>query len=244
MSTSGMALAAALAGLFFGSFGALAGYRLPRGEGVVGGRSRCPRCGTTLGPFELLPVLSWLWLRGRCAGCGGAIAARYPLAELTTAALFGLAVLAFGPTWPALTACALALGLVIVGLADLDRQVIPDAVLIWLLPLALAHRALVSAPWTDTVAGAVVALALGLILRWTAGRWARREALGLGDVKLLAVAGAWVGLGHLPYVLIAAGALGGALAAVWRWRHGGGGFPLGPALAAALYAGVLAPAPW
>jgi len=241
----GVALwAAPFAGLLFGSFAALAGYRLPRGEGVVGGRSRCPSCGTALGARDLVPIVSWLILRGRCVVCKVPISPRYPVTELGSALLFALSAVAFGESWGTVTACALALGLVIIVLADLDRQIIPDLVLLWLLPAGLVHRWLAGAEWSDTAAGAVIALAFGLSLRWLAGRWARREALGLGDVKLLGVAGAWLGIAALPWFLMAAGALGAGFAALWRWRHGSDGFPLGPALSLALFAGVLASAPW
>ncbi|MDP6954304.1 MAG: prepilin peptidase [Alphaproteobacteria bacterium] len=131
--------AAPFAGLLFGSFAALAGYRLPRGEGVVGGRSRCPSCDSALGARDLVPVVSWLVLRGRCAVCKMPISPRYPAAELGSAGLFALAALAYGESWNTVTACALALGLVIIVLADLDKKIIPDLVLLWLLPAGLAH---------------------------------------------------------------------------------------------------------
>jgi leader peptidase (prepilin peptidase)/N-methyltransferase len=189
-------------------------------------------------------VLSWLVLRGRCVTCDAPISARYPVTELASAGLFTIAAMAYGASWSVVTACALALGLVIIVLSDLDKEIIPDLVLLWLLPAGLIHRWLVGAEWSDTAAGAVIALAFGLSLRWLAGRWARREALGLGDVKLLGVAGAWLGIAALPWFLMAAGALGAGFAALWRWRHGHDGFPLGPALSLALFACVLAQAPW
>ena len=247
---TGALVAAALAGLVLGSFASLAAYRLPRGQGIARGRSRCPACGHALGPRDLVPVLSWLALGGRCRYCAAQVPVRYPLIELATAALFVLAVLARGAGPEAVMLCALALGLVIASVADLDRQVIPDLVLAALLPLGLGYRASLGLPWSDTVAGLVAALALASALRWLGARLAGREALGLGDVKLLAVAGAWVGLAALPWFLVAAGALGLGLALVWRLprrnsrgrRLGAETFPFGPALAAALYAAVLWPA--
>ena len=235
---------APFAGLVFGSFASLAGYRLPRGLGVVAGRSRCPACDATLGARDLVPVLSWAMLGGRCRHCGAAIGARYPLSEAVTALGFVLATVAFGASWPAATVAALVLGLVILTLADLDHQIIPDAVLIWLLPIGLVHRTLLGADWTDTAAGLVAAAALGIILRRVGSRLARREALGLGDVKLLAVAGAWLGLAALPGFLIAAGVLGAGFGLLWRRVRGDAAFPFGPALAAALFVCVLWSAPW
>lgn len=235
-------VAAPLAGLLFGSFAGLAGHRLPRGQGVVAGRSYCPACGEAIALRDLVPLVSWLALGGRCRRCRAPISPRYPLAELATAVVFTLAVLAFGAGWSAAVVCGLGLGLVIVALADLDSQVVPDAVLVWLLPLGLVHRALLGAAWADTIAGAVGAAALGAALRWLGGRVLRREALGLGDVKLLAVAGAWVGAAALPAFLVAAGALGVAFALARRRAHDA--FPFAPALAIALYGAVLRAAPW
>ena len=232
-------LGAPVAGLVFGSFASLAGYRLPRAQGVVAGRSRCPNCGVALAARDLVPVLSWLALRGRCRSCGITINARYPVTELATAIGFGLAVLVFGANWPAVTMCALALGLIIAILSDLDAKIIPDAVTLWLLPLGMVFRWLIGADWMDTVAGIVAATALGLVLRWGGGRLAGREALGLGDVKLLAVAGAWLGLAGLPAFLVVAGVLGVLFGLAWRRITGEAAFPFGPALAMALYAVLL-----
>jgi len=243
MPLAAVAVLAGVAGLAFGSFASLAAYRLPRGEGVVLGRSRCPHCGHALALADLLPVVSWLALGGRCRYCAGPVPVRYPLIELATAALFVLAVLAWGVTPEALLACALALGLVIAAAADLDRLVIPDPVLVCLLPLGLAWAAVLGRPWSDTIGGLAAALALAAALRWLGARARGREALGLGDVKLLAVAGAWVGLAALPWYLAGAGALGVASGLAWR-RRGGEAFPFGPALAAALFATVLWRAPW
>lgn len=240
MTTETLVLVGApIIGLVFGSFASLAGYRLPRDQGVAVGRSRCPHCDVALTPRDLIPVVSWLLLGGRCRACGDAIHLRYPLTELATALGFGLAVLAFGPTWAAATVCGLALGLMISVLADLDAKIIPDSVTIWLLPLGLAHRWLIGADWTDTLAGIAATTALGLILRWSGGRLAGREALGLGDVKLLAVAGAWLGVAGLPAFLVVAGVTGVIFGLAWRRLKGEVAFPFGPALAVSLYAVLL-----
>lgn len=243
--SDGMALLVApLAGLLFGSFASLAGYRLPRGDGVVGGRSKCPRCDATLGARDLVPLISWLVLGGRCRHCGAPVSVWYPVTEIVTALGFAVAAFAFGASWPAVTVAALALGLVILTLADLDRQIIPDVVLVWVLPIGLVHGWLTGTAWSDSLAGLVAAAALGVILRWSGGRLAGHEALGLGDVKLLAVAGAWLGIGGLAAFLVVGGTLGAGFGMAWRRRHGGAAFPFGPALAAALFLCVLWSAPW
>lgn len=243
--SDGIALVAApILGLVFGSFASLAGYRLPRGIGVIGGRSRCPNCEACLGPVDLVPIFSWATSGGKCRHCGTGIGLRYPVTEIVTALGFTAAVLAHGASWPAVAVAALALGLIVLVLTDLDRQMIPDAVLIWLLPIGLVYRWLIGADWLDTLAGMAAAAALGVILRWGGGRLAGREALGLGDVKLLGVAGAWIGMAGLAPFLIAAGAFGAVFGTVWRRLGGAAAFPFGPALAAALFVTVLWSAPW
>src|SRR5687768_15573196 len=89
-------VSAGVLGLIFGSFATALAYRLPRGESISTGRSKCPNCGHTIGVAENIPVFSWLFLRGRCKHCGNEISARYPLTELVTSLLFVGAAFEFG----------------------------------------------------------------------------------------------------------------------------------------------------
>jgi leader peptidase (prepilin peptidase)/N-methyltransferase len=139
---------AALLGLAVGSFLNVVVYRLPRGESVVRPRSRCPRCERPLPFWENVPVLSWLWLRGRCRGCGGAISWRYPAVELATAALFAAIAWRHGlspmtPVWFAFAAALLAAALI-----DFDHRIIPDEISLGGLALAL-----VAVPGAEALAG-------------------------------------------------------------------------------------------
>ncbi len=231
----------ALAGLLFGSFATLASHRLIHGGPLVRGRSRCPACEAPLAARDLVPVLSWLWLRGRCRRCGAAIGLRYPLVELVTAVVFALAGWRFGLAPAGLLVAAAGLVLVILAAADLATGLLPDTATLALVPLALAHRWLADDALLLAVLGGALGLGLGWGLRIGAGLVLKRESLGLGDVKLLGAAGLWLPLAAWPAYLVAAGLAGSVLGGLWRLVTGEPEFPFGPALAVALYSIILLP---
>lgn len=226
---------AALIGLCLGSFASLLAYRLPRGLPVIGGRSRCPACSQQLGPRDLVPVLSYLWRRGRCGRCGAAIGMRYPMIELAAAALSVLAVLAAGPGIDAVLLALLGAGLLVIVVVDLEFMIIPDAMLIALALLGAFYR---FPNWGDAAAGAVTGGGVAWALRAAFTRFKRREALGLGDVKFFAVAGIWCGLGGLAGFMLLSGIFGILFALGWKARGRAAEFPFAPALAAGLFAVV------
>lgn len=205
------AILAIPAGLIFGSFATVVAHRVPRGEPFVAGRSRCTRCGATIAAYDNIPVVSWLVLRGRCRHCTARIPARYPLTELTMAALFAATALILG-TGDAgelamgIAFCAL---LVVVTLTDLDRRVIPNAVL---LAGAIVAVGLAAATDPGSLDGrAIAAVAAGGLLFLVA--LAHPRGMGMGDVKLAAVMGLYLGRSVAPALLIgfAAGALVGVV---------------------------------
>ena len=126
------AILAVPTGMILGSFATVVAHRVPRGESIVMGRSRCPSCGATIAAYDNVPVLSWLMLRGQCRRCGERISPRYPLTELAMAALFAATVLILGTDDLGQLALGLALCalLVTVTLTDLERRVIPNPVLL------------------------------------------------------------------------------------------------------------------
>jgi leader peptidase (prepilin peptidase)/N-methyltransferase len=230
-----------LAGLLIGSFLTVVAHRVPRGESVVGGRSLCTTCGAQIAAYDNVPVFSWIALRGRARCCGEPISPRYPITELATALLFAAVALAFHDD-PA----ELALGLVFVTvlvaitITDLERRIIPNKVL-----LVGAVAALAIAAATDPSSlpeRAIAALAAGGLL--FAAALAYPRGMGLGDVKLAATMGLFLGRDVGPAMLIAllAGSLVG-LAMIAR--HGAAArkraIPFGPFLAlggvVALFAG-------
>jgi leader peptidase (prepilin peptidase)/N-methyltransferase len=241
------ALALALAGLCVGSFLATAAARAADGfRGMWLGRSRCPACGAALRWPELVPLLSWLLLRGRCRHCGASIVAAYPLTELA-AALVGAIPGLLLPAPAAAVAALLGWWLLSLALIDLATFRLPDPLTLPLLPLGLAATlapaplglAMPSPPLA--VLGGAAAFLLLLALRWAHARLRGREGLGLGDAKLAAAAGLWLGPEWLPWLFLLAGGLGLALAALReRSLRGDLAVPFGPPLALAFWILLLA----
>ena len=203
------AILAAPAGMILGSFATVVAHRVPKGESIVAGRSRCPGCGATIAAYDNVPVLSWLALRGRCRQCGEPISPRYPLTELAMAVLFVATALILGTGDPGelalgLSLCAL---LVTITLTDLERRTIPNAVLT-VGAVAGAGIVLVSDP-ASFPERAIAAVGAGGILFCLAVAYPR--GMGMGDVKLVAVMGLYLGRAVAPAMLIgfAAGAVVG-----------------------------------
>jgi len=199
--------------------------------------STCPKCGHLIRPWENVPVISYLFLRGRCAKCREPISARYPLVEATTAVLSVVVALHFGVSWT----CALALlftwALVALTMIDFDHQLLPDSITLPLLWLGLLVNSFgVLVPLADAVWGA----ALGYLSLWSV-YWAFRlltgkEGMGFGDFKLLAALGAWLGWQALPLVIILSSLVGAVVGVALIFALGRDRnvpIPFGPYLAAA-----------
>jgi leader peptidase (prepilin peptidase)/N-methyltransferase len=190
---------AAVIGAIFGSFLNVVAYRLPRGESLSRPRSRCPGCETPIKPYDNVPVLSWLALRGKCRACGTRIPVRYPLVEFGTAALCTLVVLDKGVSEAALPGLVLVLLMVPVTLIDLDHQIIPNklmalgAVLAPVLVLVTAPDDMVEHLIAGAAAGGFFLLA---VLAYPRG-------MGVGDIKLAGVLGLFLGRAVGPAVFIA-----------------------------------------
>jgi leader peptidase (prepilin peptidase) / N-methyltransferase len=232
---------AAVMGAVFGSFLNVVAYRLPRGESLSRPRSRCPRCETPIRPYDNVPVLSWIALRGRCRSCGERIPARYPLVEAGTAALCASVVIAKGADEDALLGLALVLLLVPVTLIDLDHRIIPNKLM---LVGAIVAPALVLATAPDDLVDHLVAgVAAGGFFLLAVLAYPR--GMGMGDVKLAAVLGLFLGRAVGPAVFIAliTGTLVGAAVIARKGAREGRktAVPFGPFLAlgavVALFAG-------
>lgn len=244
---------AAVLGLIVGSYLNVVVYRVPRGISTVAPRSRCPECGAAIRAADNVPVVSYLLLGGRCRACRARISWRYPLVEAATAALFLASFLRFGVSFEA-PAAALLCGLLLsLALIDFDHMILPDA-LTWpaialgiLLQPFLPWARLWEGPW-GAVAGAVLGAALGaglLLAVWAAWYLVRREeGMGLGDVKMLAAIGAFLGWKGVLVSLFCA-ALSGSVVGLALMAWGGLGakarLPFGTFLAfgglIALFAG-------
>jgi leader peptidase (prepilin peptidase)/N-methyltransferase len=220
-----LASAGFVLGAIVGSFLATILIRWPEGRSAMTGRSHCDGCGVALGAAELVPILSFLVLRGRCRRCGVAIDWRHSGIEVAAGLIGVVAMLAH--TLP-LAGATMVFGLMLLILAALDaeHQWLPDALTLPLIALGLLFGwAGLGPPLLDRAIGAaagwLVLAALALLYRRIRGR----EGLGGGDPKLLAGIGAWLGVLHLPFVLLGAGLLGLAAVVMMRLR----GSQVGPA---------------
>jgi leader peptidase (prepilin peptidase)/N-methyltransferase len=224
---------------FVGSFLGVVVDRVPDGRSVARGRSACDHCGAHLALRDLVPIVGWLMQRGRCRRCGGQIDRLYPLLEgaALLAAVWSLVVM---PAWLAWPTAMLGWVLLVLAAIDFRHLLLPDVLTLPLVPcgLAMAWWAGGWPLWTYAAA-AMAGYALVAGLRWAYHRLRGREGIGLGDAKLMAAAGAWVGLDGLASVLLLAGVLGLVFYAL-RARFGGlhgrdAESPFGPWIAAALW---------
>jgi leader peptidase (prepilin peptidase)/N-methyltransferase len=249
-STAVVAVLAAVLGACVGSFLNVVAWRLPKEESVVHPRSHCPHCGSQLRWFENVPLLSWILLRARCRHCGSAISARYPAVELLTAGLFvatalgSPSALAAPPAWMLLLAGWLLVALLIpLTLIDLDHLWLPEPLCRWGVLLGLAISAIAGFSQGESSGRSLLLQHLlaacgGLLamegLSGLAQKVMGKPALGLGDAKLTALLGAWLGLsgvGLAVLLAVLAGALFGALGLLSGRLKRGQPFPFGPFLA-------------
>src|SRR5574337_465674 len=183
-----------LFGTVMGSFLNVVIHRLPKEESIVAPRSRCPTCLTTIRAMDNIPLLSFVLLRGRCRACGNPISWRYPLVEALTGILFALTVARFGVTLQAVVLLAFLSGLVIVSLIDLDHQIIPNVITLPGIPLGLlAGLLLGEPPLLDRVIGALLGAGFLYLVLFYGGVIYGQEAMGEGDLNLIAMVGAFLG---------------------------------------------------
>ena len=211
----------ALAAPFVGSFLGLLVVRLPAGGAVAWGRSRCSHCDEVLRPLDLIPILSWAVLRGRCRYCGQRLGIFYPIIELLAVAVVIWAFAAV-PGWMVFP--TILLGWMLLALAAVDWRafVLPDPLTLPLVPMGWAVIYVIEpGALVDHVIGAGAGFVAFVVVRLVYRRVRGREGLGLGDAKLMAGAGAWVSWHGLPTVVLFASLLGIVLALVGslRGRH-------------------------
>lgn len=227
-----------LLGLLIGSFLNVVIYRLPKmmerqwaqecaelngkeapateAFNLIVPRSRCPHCGHAIRWFENIPVLSYLSLGGKCSQCKKAISARYPLVELVTALLFGIAGFLHGASFQGLAWCAFGALLVALFLIDFDTQLLPDDLNYLLLWLGLVMAAM---GWNIPLKSAVFGAVLGYLSLWSVFQvhhmLTGKIGMGHGDFKLLAALGAWFGAEALIAIILLSSLVGSILGAAF-----------------------------
>jgi leader peptidase (prepilin peptidase)/N-methyltransferase len=205
--------------------------------------SRCPNCGHSIRPWENIPVISYLLLKGRCSGCQTPISSRYPLVETASGLLCAVVALHFGPTWQCAAALVLTWSLLTLAIIDTDTQLLPDDItlpLLWIgMLLALGN---VFVPLRDSVIGAVAGYLTLWSVYWLFKLVTGREGMGYGDFKLLAALGAWLGWQAIPQIILLSslvGAVFGITMILFRGRDRQIPIPFGPYLAAAGWIALL-----
>jgi leader peptidase (prepilin peptidase)/N-methyltransferase len=222
-------------GLCIGSFLNVCIYRLPSSQSIVHPRSKCPQCGTPIAFYDNLPLLSYLWLKGHCRQCRARIGLRYPIVELL-GGLFALATfLKFGLTVEALIYFAFIASLLVITFIDLDHRIIPDVITLPGIPICFAASfAIPTVTYRDALIGILVGGGSLFLVAWTYHLITKKEGMGGGDIKLLAMMGglvAWQGVVFTIFVSSLVGTLSG-LAVMLQSRKGLKlAVPFGPFLA-------------
>lgn len=245
MSDLGLAFCG-LVGLLIGSFLNVVIARVPERESIVHPGSHCPKCGTPLAGRDLIPVLSWVLLRGRCRTCRASISARYPLVELATGALFVAAALRFGAAWDLPAFCVFLGSLLALSMIDLDRFILPNRIVyptLFICAPLLALAAAATGGWGNLERAAIgggSAFGFLLIVHLISPR-----GMGFGDVRLAGVIGmmlGWLGMGEVVLGLFAGFLLASVVGVGLIVTHVRGrkdAEPFGPFLAAGATVAVL-----
>ena len=200
-------------------------------------RSRCPSCGHPISALENIPILSWLWLRGKCSDCQAPISLRYPIVEAVTGLCSAAAAAYFGYGWMLLGALLLIWSLIALTFIDADTQLLPDSITLPLLWIGLCFNLFgVFADLSSAVLGAMVGYLSLWSVYWAFKLVTGKEGMGYGDFKLLAALGAWLGWQMLPLIILLSSLVGAAVGIVLiilarQGRHVP--IPFGPYLAAA-----------
>ena len=199
--------------------------------------SACPHCGHKIRPWENIPLLSWLALRGKCSGCQQPISSRYPLVELACGLLSAFVAWQFGYGWPCAAMLLLTWGLLAMSLIDCDHQLLPDALVLPLLWLGLiVNNFGLFTSLEDALWGAVAGYLSLWSVYWLFKLLTGKEGMGYGDFKLLAMLGAWGGWQILPLTILLSSLVGAILGVIMlRLRNAATGTPIpfGPYLAIA-----------
>jgi leader peptidase (prepilin peptidase)/N-methyltransferase len=193
VTATALASVAAVVGLAVGSFLNVCIYRLPRRESLAWPGSHCPECNTPIRWYENIPVLSYLLLRGRCATCRTRIPLRYPIVELVTAALFVVTVLWYSPGPLLASRLIFGCALIVLFAIDLQHHILPNVITVPGILVGFLFSLVADPGWRSSLIGILIGGAIPFAIAWTYERLRGVEGLGMGDVKMLAMIGAFLG---------------------------------------------------
>lgn len=229
--------AAFILGAVVGSFLNVCIYRIPAGLSVVSPPSRCPKCEKRILWYQNIPIVSYLFLGGRCGFCRVRIPVRYALVEAMTGLLFVLVLYSFGLSWMTLVYWLFAAALVVITYIDLDHQIIPDVISLPGIPIGFFCSFVIPwLPWLDSLLGILLGGGLLFVIAWLYEVLAKREGMGGGDIKLLAMIGAFLGWKSIfPVVFLSSlsGSLIGVPLILLKGKDSRFALPFGPFLAIA-----------
>jgi leader peptidase (prepilin peptidase)/N-methyltransferase len=227
-------------GAAIGSFLNVCIFRLPAETSIVKPRSQCPYCQHPIRNGDNIPLISFVLLRGKCRDCGGKISWRYPLVELITAVLALLLFLKFGLTLKFLVFFFFTAVLIVITFIDLDHQIIPDIITLPGIPIfSLAAIFLVKIPWLEVLLGLLIGGGVLFTIAFVYELISKREGMGGGDIKLLAMIGGFLGWKSLIFILLFSsfsGAIVGITAMIIKKQDMKYAVPFGPFLSAAAVA--------
>lgn len=225
-------------GSIVGSFLNVCIYRMPRSKSIIAPGSQCVHCGNPIKWYENIPLVSYILLRGKCSSCKKPIAARYFIVELLTAILFALFYLKFGLSLDLPVFLMLACGLIVATFIDFEHQLIPDTVSLGGLGIGLAVG-LLKKDFMNALSGAVIG-GLSIYLIGILGKaMFKKEAMGFGDVKFLAMIGSFLGWQRVLLVFFLAPFFGAAVGIILKIRYKVETIPYGPYLSLATVVVIL-----
>jgi leader peptidase (prepilin peptidase)/N-methyltransferase len=218
-----------------GSFLNVCIYRIPNGSSIVRPPSSCPVCNASIKWFDNIPVVSYILLRGRCRGCKTRISIRYPIVEMLTGLFAVIAWMEFGLSLSALIYFFFITILLVITFIDIDHRIIPDIISLPCIPLGFALSfVLPSITWIDSLLGIALGGGSLLAIAWGYQLFRGKEGMGGGDIKLLAMIGAFLGWKGVLFTIMASSFTGTAVGIIMMIRAGGGmkmALPFGPFLA-------------
>jgi leader peptidase (prepilin peptidase) / N-methyltransferase len=224
-------------GAVIGSFLNVCIARIPEGKSVVSPPSHCPQCTMPIRWYQNIPVISYLWLRGRCAGCGLPIPIRYLFVEVLTGVLFVYILSRFGFQYATLLCWIFASLLVVITFIDLDHQIVPDVLSLPGIGVGLAGAILIPwIPWSDSLFGILLGGGILYLVAFGYELLTKREGMGGGDIKLLAMLGAFLGWQAIFPIILLSSLIGTLVGVPWMLLNKKTttfAIPFGPFLAAA-----------